>query len=105
MFIASAVPEAAAAMRGWLSAGHEIGALWIGHSPQRGMMHRDARLAWLAPQWSSASVARRHAIPVREVPRLAGWAGALDAARGVEADVLVSVYFPFLVPPALLALF
>jgi methionyl-tRNA formyltransferase len=105
LFIAGALPEPAAAMRGWLSAGHEIAALWIGHLSLRGMMNRDARLAWLAPQWSTAAVARRHGIPVREVPRLATWEGRMEAVRETGANVLISAYFPFLVPPDMLEYF
>ncbi len=106
LFLGGAVPETAAAMRGWLSAGHEIAALWTGHSARRGMMHRDARLARLAPQWSTAAVARRHAIPVREVVAPLGtWPERLEAVRAVGADVLISVYFPFLAPPDMLEIF
>jgi folate-dependent phosphoribosylglycinamide formyltransferase PurN len=105
LFLAGAVPVAAAAMRGWLAAGHEIAAHWIPSLPRRGMVHRDARLGWLAPRWSTAAVTRRHGIPAREVPRLAGWPERIDAARGTGADVLISAHFPFLVPPDMLALF
>jgi methionyl-tRNA formyltransferase len=102
LFLAGALPEAAAAMQGWLSAGHEIAAHWIGYSPRRGMMHRDARLARLAPRWSTKALTRQHAIPVREVPRLASWQERMDAVRATGADVLISAYFPFLVPPDML---
>jgi folate-dependent phosphoribosylglycinamide formyltransferase PurN len=105
LFLGGAVPEAAAAMRGWLSAGHEIAEHWIGYSQHRGMVHRDARLAHLAPQWSTAAVTRTNAIPTREVPPLVAWDKRLNAVRALDADVLISVYFPFLVPPDMLDIF
>ena len=105
LFMAAAQPEPAAAMRGWLSAGHEIAAIWIPSNFSPGMLRRDARLARLAPQWSMAAVAREHNITVLEVPRLAGWSEATDRARAVGADVLVSAYFQFLIPMDVLGLF
>ena len=98
LFLARPVPVAAAAMRGWLAAGNEIVAIWIGRSPSLHLAHHDARLAYLAPRWSTAAVARRHGIAVHEAPRLANWAERLAAVRATGADVLVSAYFPFVVP-------
>jgi methionyl-tRNA formyltransferase len=105
LFLGSMDPAMAAAMRGWLSAGHQIAGVWYGLPKWQGAAHRDARYALLAPQWSVSAVARRHDIPIRRVPRLASWPGRLEALRDVGADVLVSVYFPFLVPADMLAAF
>lgn len=92
-------------MRGWLSAGHHIAAIWIPHRLPARMFRRDSRLRLLSPQWSMADVARRHGIPVLEVPPLTGWAQAADSARAVGADALVSAYFSYLVPGGILDLF
>jgi folate-dependent phosphoribosylglycinamide formyltransferase PurN len=105
LFLASPVPEAAAAMRGWIAAGNEIAGLWRPESRKSGGANRDARLGLVAPRWSALTVARRHGVPVSVVPRLSSWAGRLDALRAARADVLVSVYFPFVVPPDMLDLF
>ncbi len=105
LFLASYVPEAARAMQGWLDAGHEIAAVWRPELKQQGTRHRDARLALYAPRWSSAALTRREDIRVEIVPRLSRWDGRLDAARAHGADVLVSVYFPFVVPQDLLDLY
>jgi methionyl-tRNA formyltransferase len=105
LFMVSPLPEPAAAMREWLSAGHEIAAIWIPSNFSPGMLRRDARLAHLAPQWSTAAVAGEHNIPVLEVPRLAGWSERIERARAVGADVLVSAYFAFLIPTDFLNLF
>lgn len=105
LFLASYVPEAARAMQGWLDAGHEIAAVWRPELKRQGTRHRDGRLALYAPRWSSSALTRRENIPVHVVPRLSRWEGRLDAARAVGADVLVSVYFPFVVPQDLLDLY
>ncbi len=105
LFLASYVPEAARAMQGWLDAGHEIVAVWRPELKQQGTRHRDGRLALYAPHWSSAALTRRETIPVQVVPRLSRWEGRLNAARAIGADVLVSVYFPFVVPQDLLDLY
>lgn len=105
LFLSSYVPEAARAMQGWLDAGHEIAAVWRPELKQQGTRHRDGRLALYAPRWSSTALTRRENVPVHVVPRLSRWEGRLDAARAVGADVLVSVYFPFVVPQDLLDLY
>jgi methionyl-tRNA formyltransferase len=105
LFLGSMDPALAAAMRGWLSGGHEIAEVWYGQLNRAGALHRDARYALLAPRWSVSATARGHGIPVRPVPRLASWPDRLEALKRVGADVLVSVYFPFLVPADMLAHF
>lgn len=105
LFLASYVPEAARAMQGWLDAGHEIAAVWRPELKQQGARHRDGRLALYAPRWSSSALTRREKIPVHVVPRLSRWEGRINAARAHGADVLVSVYFPFVVPQDLLDLY
>ncbi len=105
LFVATPIPETAAAMRGWLAAGNEIAGLWRPETSKEGATHRDARLSLLAPRWSALAVARRHGVPVSVVPRLSGWQGRLDAMKAARADVLISVYFPFVVPPDMLDAF
>jgi methionyl-tRNA formyltransferase len=105
LFLGSMDPAMAAAMRGWLSGGHQIAGVWYGLPKWQGAVHRDARYALVAPQWSVSAVARRHGIPIRRVPRLLSWPGRPEALREIRVDVLVSVYFPFLVPADMLAAF
>jgi methionyl-tRNA formyltransferase len=105
LFLGAIGPALAAAMRGWLSAGHEIAEVWRGQLKQAGQLHRDSRYGLLAPQWSVSAIARKHGIPIRPVPRPASWPDRVEALKKVRADVLVSVYFPHLVPADMLAAF
>ncbi len=105
LFLVEPTPAAAAAMRGWVSAGHEIAAIWIGYRSKSRLLRTDAQLARMAPQWSVKAVARDHALDVRQVPRLSTWDQRLDAVRSVEADVLISVYFRFIVPADVLEIY
>ncbi|MBU0583497.1 MAG: hypothetical protein KKB66_13360 [Alphaproteobacteria bacterium] len=98
LFLASPVPEAAGAMRGWIDGGNEIAEVWYGRHPRPGLMHRDGRLAILAPRWSTTAVVRRHGIVTRDVLPLSGWAERLQAVEASGADVLISTFFPFRVP-------
>lgn len=105
IFLGSFDPAAAGAMRGWLAAGNEIAAFWYWQSKRKGSLHRDARLAWLAPRWSVHAVTRRHGIPMRAIPRPAHWPDRVSALRAENCDVLISVYFPCIVPTDMLELF
>ncbi len=105
LFLSAPSPMTAAAMRGWLAAGNEISGLWVPVLPNKGLIDRDRRLAWIAPQWSTAAVVRRNRIPVKVVPRLAAWPERLNVAYETGADTLICHYFPFLVPDDMLAFF
>ena len=105
LFVGAVTPVLAAAMRGWREAGHEIAEVWLPERRHGGSGNRDRRLGLVAPHWSVAATARREGARLRHVPRLSGWDGAADAARATGADALVSVYFPFVVPEAVLDVF
>ena len=96
---------AVAAMRAWFAAGHRIVAFWRGLTPTQGPVRRDRRLSRVLPRWSITALAREHGFPIRDVPRLSSWPHAEREARASGADVLVSVYFPFLIPKDLLDVF
>lgn len=105
LFVGSMNPAAVAVMRAWLAAGNRIAAFWRGITPTLGPVRRDRRLSVLLPRWSVAALAREHEIPLRDVPRLSSWPEAEDEVRATGADVLISVYFPFVVPAAVLEIF
>jgi methionyl-tRNA formyltransferase len=105
LFVGSFNPSAIAVMRAWLAAGHRIQAFWRGVTPTPGPVRRDRRLSVVLPRWSVAALAREHGFPVRDVSRLSSWPDAEKEARATGADVLISVYFPFVVPPAVLDIF
>ena len=105
LFVGSFNPSAVAVMRAWLAAGHRISAFWRGITPTMGPVRRDRRLSFVLPRWSVTALAREHGFPVRDVPRLSAWPAAEDEVRATGADVLVSVYFPFVVPTGILEMF
>lgn len=105
LFLASYVPEAAAIMRGWLASGNEIAAVWSPQMRSSGLRDRDRRLGFLAPRWSVSRTAGRAGAEISIVPRLSTWAGRFDALAKTGADVLISVYFPFVVPPDMIDAF
>lgn len=105
LFVGSLNPAAVAVMRAWLAAGHRVSAFWRGITPTVGPVRRDRRLSVVLPRWSVAALAREHGFPVRDVPRLSSWPDAEKEVRATGADVLISVYFPFLVPAGVLRIF
>ncbi|WP_425418454.1 formyltransferase family protein [Oricola indica] len=105
LFLVSPVPEAAGSISGWLEAGNCISEIWYSRPRNRGMIHRDARLAVLAPHWSVSRLARKHGIAMREVPPLSNWAGAVETARSTGSDAMISCMFSFRIPQEMLALF
>jgi methionyl-tRNA formyltransferase len=105
IFLGTFDPAAAAAMRGWLSAGHEIASFWHAPLKRAGALHRDTRLGWIAPRWSVQAVARRNGFPVRQIPKLASWPERVAAFAQERCDVLVSVYFPNMIPADVLEYF
>jgi len=105
IFLGMFDPAIAAAMRGWLSAGNEIAGFWYRTPRNRGSIDRDARLALLAPRWSVGAVARSNGVDIREIPGLSRWPERGEALRTAGADLLISLYFPELVPGDMLAMF
>lgn len=105
LVIGAFTPVAGAVISEWVAAGHEVAAFWHRRLKFPGPRNRDRRLGRLVPRWSVAALSRRHGFPIVEVPRLATWTGAKIAAEQTSADVLISVYFPNIVPPDLLAHF
>jgi methionyl-tRNA formyltransferase len=105
LFLGIPFPEVAGAMRGWLSTGNEIAAFWYPRPSHAGHLHRDRRLALLAPRWSTTGIARRNNIEMREVPILSRWPERLKAAQDLDADVLISALFDYRVPTDMLEIF
>ena len=104
-FLTIPSPESAGALRGWLRAGNEIAEVWYPKLTHQGRLRRDRRLAWWAPRWSIAALARRHGFKIRMVPTLVTWEGVADEVRNVGADVLISVLFSYRVPSDVLEIF
>jgi methionyl-tRNA formyltransferase len=83
----------------WLRAGHGITEIW---HPQREIgsnaYGRDQRLGAQAPHMSMQGLAHRHGIKVRPVPKLTDWKDALETARALQPDVIVSLMFMDRIP-------
>jgi len=98
LIVGSIGPASAAVINAWTEAGNSVAGFWRGSTKSRGQIRRDRRLAWLVPRWSIASLARKHGFSVRDVSRLATWPQAAAEAKATGADVLISVYFMYLIP-------
>lgn len=104
LFLGSPTIAPAAIVARWLANGHRIAAFWT--AADRDELWRfDRRIARVAPQWSVGRHLAVARVPIVEVPRLAGWRDGARLAGDVGADVLISAYFPSLIPPDILELF
>lgn len=86
----------------WQEAGHEILELWMSPSTGAGAWRRDRRLGWLAPQWSLSAAIRRWRIPCRTIAISAEWRDAASRIAELRPDLVLSVFFPKLLPAGLL---
>ncbi|MFN0263139.1 methionyl-tRNA formyltransferase [Tepidamorphus sp. 3E244] len=105
LFVGMVGPIAASAIAGWIDAGNEVAVFWRPTRPLGGSGGSDRRLGRFAPRHSVAALAKSHGFDVREVPRLSAWPEALAHARALNADVLISCYFPHVVPAGMLDLY
>lgn len=102
LFLGAFTFQTAAAMSAWLDDGHEIVGFWYPHTFSR---RDDRALRVLARQWSVSALLAQHRITATAVQRLSQWDGAAEAAIATGADVVISAYFTYIVPPAVLACF
>jgi methionyl-tRNA formyltransferase len=105
LLLGAAGPLAAGVLQGASAAGFEVVEAWTGLPPDHPVRRADRRLRFVTPRWSVASLLARQHAPIRQVPRLAGWTGAADAARASGAHILVSAGFMQRVPKGLLDAF
>lgn len=104
LILGAPVPPLAAVLTAWLGAGHSIAALAT--PARRGRLwRRDRAMGLIAPQWSVGRILRQHRIVPIEVPALRCWPERAEFAGRYPADVLISVYFPHIVPVDILARF
>ena len=104
LFLGTPSPTVAATLSTWIAAGNKIAAFWYAAQTEK-QWRRDRRLGLLAPQWSVSAILRDNGITPTAIPLIRKWTDRLDAARAADADVMVSVYFPNVVPGDLLAEF
>lgn len=105
LIVGSIGPVSAAVINSWTEAGNSVAGFWRASATGRGPVRRDRRLAWLLPRWSVASLASKHGFTIRDVSRLATWPQAAAEAEATGADILISVYFSYLIPGQVLDLF
>jgi methionyl-tRNA formyltransferase len=83
----------------WLRAGHSIVEIW---HPQREIgssdYSRDQRLALQAPHMAMQGLAHRQGIKVRPISKLTDWKDALETARSLQPEVIMSLMFMDLIP-------
>jgi methionyl-tRNA formyltransferase len=99
LFLGARSYQTAAAISAWLGEGHEIVEFWY---PQTDRGRHDRALRFLAPQWSVSALLAHHRIPSTVVPPLTRWEGVAGAAAKTAADVVISVYFGYIVPTSML---
>ncbi len=102
IFLAALGPVPAHVAWAWQEAGHEILELWMSPDTGAGAWRRDRRLGWLAPQWSLSAAIRRWRIPRRAVAMPAEWRDATARIADLRPDLILSVFFPRLLPAPLL---
>ncbi len=90
-------------MSEWLSLGNEIAEIWIFGTTVRDF--KRVSVSSLYPGWDAGRLVARHAIPIRECEKLTRWSGAVDRARSLRADTLLSVMTHEIVPEELLNFF
>jgi methionyl-tRNA formyltransferase len=59
----------------------------------------------MLPRWSVSALASEHGFALRDVSHLTSWPHAAAAADATGADVLISVYFRYLIPQEVLEVF
>lgn len=102
VFLGALGPMPAHVLWAWQEAGHEILELWMSPGTGAGAWRRDRRLGWFAPQWSLSAAIRRWRIPHRIVAMPAEWRDAAARIAELRPDLLLSVFFPRLLPSGLL---
>lgn len=108
VFFLDQLPQLAPMLGAWTQAGNQVAAVVM-------MRRHNARLDWwldrmrgiIAPQWSLPAAHARHAprAPVIRLPRRIDWDGLEARMAALDADVLISAYFPRRIPENLLSAF
>lgn len=105
LLLGAAGPLAAGVLQGARAAGLAVAEAWTGLPRAARVRRLDRGLRLVAPHWSVAALLARQGAPIREVPRLSGWAEAADTARAAGAGILISAGFMQRVPRGLLDAF
>jgi methionyl-tRNA formyltransferase len=89
-------------LRAWLEAGHSVAGVWTSSRISRAAWRQDRHLGWFAPKLSLAATIAKWRLPLRRVDSMAS-ATIADALAAAQVDVIVSVFFPLILPRTLLA--
>ncbi|MAZ16686.1 formyltransferase family protein [Oricola sp.] len=105
LFIAEPCLISSHVTQAWLDQGNRIAAFWTvsGRFGSPSLNDRLSALASGAP--TLAAIARRHAIPVRRVPRLSEIADLEHEIERTGADTLLTIMTPVLIPASILDVF
>ena len=103
LLVAEKCSVTARVMSAWLAAGNQIAEVWAADLSPRDFARHAPLIGWLRPEWDVGRTVTRHAIPVRQCERLTRWGlGAVERARELGADTLLTVMTHLIVPPVLL---
>jgi methionyl-tRNA formyltransferase len=88
----------------WCEAGHRIVEIWSdGNARYDRSWKRDRRLGRVAPQWSVTAAIKKQRLVHRRIENLEDVEEFAELIEASGADVVLSVHFARIVPPALLS--
>lgn len=108
VFFLEHLPLLAPLVAAWAQAGHRMSAIvMLRHSNSVLDWHAERLHAWYAPQWSLPTQVRRHAADaaIIRLPQPIEWNRLARRLAALEADVLISAFFPRRIPEALFSIF
>jgi methionyl-tRNA formyltransferase len=94
-------PMPARILWAWLDAGHSVAGVWTSSGISRATWRKDRHLGWLAPKFSLAAAIKRWRLPSRTIGATSDPAFR-DMLAASNADVIVSAFFPYILPRAVL---
>src|SRR3954454_12763696 len=90
----------------WLETGNQVAEVWLFGDTGPRAFTRATFSGRLCPDWDTGRLIARNGIPLRVCEKLTRWSdGAVERARAVGADVLLTVMTHQIVPEVLLAHF
>ena len=101
LFLGHCGPVPGRVLWAWIEAGHSVSEVWTSRGISRATWRKDRHLGWGAPRLSTSAAIRKFALTHRRLDGLADPAVA-DRLVSADADVVISVFFPFILPRALL---
>lgn len=108
VFFMEHLPMLAPLIAAWAQAGHRISSVVMLKRPNSVLdWHAERLHAWYAPQWSLPTQVHRHTpdAAIIRLPQPIEWSSLARRLAALEADVLISAFFPRRIPEALFSIF